>query len=264
MHYETILADREQAIARITLNRPERLNAITWPMMEELLDAIEAYGRNDEVRVVELAGAGRAFSSGDDIGEGMGTRSRGADPEGINAERGLHYQLVKLLLELPKPVVAAIHGRCHGAAWVISLACDFRVGHRDAIVGDIRATRAIFAAQGAPLLLPRLIGQSRAMDLLMTGRVVDAVEAERIGYFQRVWPADSYSEHLNAFLRELAGGPTRTYAAWKLAVNRSVLLELDAYTDYERQLTSTVRQTIDAAEGRASFREKRPPRYEGR
>jgi enoyl-CoA hydratase len=147
---------------------------------------------------------------------------------------------------------------------VLSLACDFRVGHADAVVGDIRAARAIFAGQGAPLLLPRLIGQSRAMDLLMTGRVIDAAEAERIGYFQRVWPAGSFSSEVEGFVRELADGPTQTYAAWKLAVNRSVLLELDAYTDYEQHLTHLVRATDDHAEGRASFHEKRPPRYLGR
>jgi enoyl-CoA hydratase/carnithine racemase len=216
------------------------------------------------VRVLVFTGAGRAFSSGDDIGEGMGERRRGGDPDGLNADRGLHHQLVKRLLELPKPTVAAIHGRCHGAAWVLALACDFRVGQTDALAGDIRATRAIFAGQGAPLLLPRLIGQSRAMDLLLTGRVIDGVEAERIGLFNRVWPPDTYAAELARFLGELAGGPTRTYAAWKLAVNRSVLLELDGYTDYERHLANLVRQTADHLEGRVSFRDKRPPVYQGR
>ena len=131
-------------------------------------------------------------------------------------------------------------------------------------LNDIRAEKAIFAGQGAPLLLPKLIGQSRAMDLLMTGRVIDAAEAERIGYFNRLWRAEHYDESLQQFLNELASGPTRTYAAWKLAVNRSVLLELDAYTDYERHLAEKVRQTEDAAEGRASFRERRPPVFHGR
>jgi enoyl-CoA hydratase/carnithine racemase len=166
-------------------------------------------------------------------------------------------------MELPKPTVAAIHGRCHGAAWVISLACDFRVGSSEALVGDIRSARAIFAGQSAPLLLPRLIGQSRAMDLLMTGRVIDAQEAERFGYFVRVWPQETYEHELQEFLRELAQGPTKTYAAWKLSVNRSALVELDAYTDYERALADKVRKTDDGAEGRASFRERRAPRYKG-
>jgi enoyl-CoA hydratase/carnithine racemase len=262
--HETIRVTRDGGVVRVLLNRPERLNAITWLMMEEILGVVEACGRDESVRVLAFQGAGRAFSSGDDIVEGMGARRRGGDPDGINRERGLHYELVKLLLQLPKPVVAAIHGRCHGAAWVLSLACDFRVGHADALVGDIRATRAIFAGQGAPLLLPRLIGQSRAMDLLLTGRVIDAAEAERFGYFNRLWSAASYEAELAAFVAELAAGPTKTYAAWKLSVNRSVLLELDAFTDYERQLTALVRQTDDHGEGRASFREKRPPRYLGR
>jgi enoyl-CoA hydratase/carnithine racemase len=102
------------------------------------------------------------------------------------------------------------------------------------------------------------------MDLLMTGRIIDAVEAERIGYLNRVWPAATYADELNAFLTELASGPTKTYAAWKLSVNRSVLLELDGYTDYERHLAGLVRQTEDHNEGRASFRDKRPPTYQGR
>jgi enoyl-CoA hydratase/carnithine racemase len=172
--------------------------------------------------------------------------------------------LVKTLLELPKPVVAALNGRCHGAGFVLSLACDFRVGHEETLIGDIRSGRAIFAGQGVPLLLPRLIGQSRAMDLLLTGRVIDATEAERIGYLNRLWPTATYAVDLQGFLTELANGPTRTYAAWKLTVNRAVLNELDSYTDYERALAIVIRETEDHAEGRASFREKRAARYVGR
>lgn len=264
MAFETIVFDKQAGIATVTLNRPERLNAMTWQMIEELLDAIEACRLDAGVRVLVFTGAGRAFSSGDDIVDGMGERTRGGEPDGVNNDRGLHHALVKALLELPRPVVAALNGRCHGAGFVLSLACDLRVGHTDTLVGDIRSGRAIFAGQGVPLLLPRLIGQSRAMDLLMTGRVIDATEAERIGYLNRLWSRETYPTDLAAFLRELADGPTITYAAWKLSVNRSVLDELDSYTDYERQLANIVRGTQDHAEGRASFREKRPPRYSGR
>jgi 2-(1,2-epoxy-1,2-dihydrophenyl)acetyl-CoA isomerase len=264
VRFEPVLFDKSAGIVTVTLNRPDKLNAITWPMIEDFLDAVEDVRKDDAARVLVFTGAGRAFSAGDDIVDGMGERTRGGNPGGVNADRGLHHQLVKALLELPKPVVAALNGRCHGAGFVLSLACDFRVGHTETLVGDIRSARAIFAGQGVPLLLPRLIGQSRAMDLLMTGRVIDATEAERIGYLARLWPRDSYEADLQAFLQELANGPTKTYAAWKLTVNRAVLQELDSYTDYEWALADVVRQTEDHAEGRLSFREKRPPKYVGR
>ena len=262
---EGLSYNRTDGVATVTLNRPERLNAITWKMVEGLIDFTEACSRDDTVRVMVITGEGRAFSSGDDIVDGMGEiPARHGDPGGLRTDLGLHHELVQKLLTVPKPVVAAINGRCHGAGWVIALACDFRVARADALVGDIRSSKAIFAGQSVPLILSRLIGQSRTMDLLITGRVIDAVEAERYGIVARVWPAETYAQDLAAFIGELAAGPTQTYAAWKLAVNRSVLLELDAYTDYERRLNVLVRATEDAKEGRQAFREKRAPRFIGR
>ena len=256
---------RESGVATATLNRPERLNAITWKMVEGLIDFIEACGRDDTVRVIVITGEGRAFSSGDDIVAGMGDiPERHGDPGTLRTDLGLHHEMVKKLMTVPKPVIAALNGRCHGAGWVIALACDFRVAREDALVGDIRASKAIFAGQGVPLILSRLIGQSRTMDLLITGRVIDAVEAERYGILNRVWPVATYAQELAIFIDELANGPTQTYAAWKLTVNRSLLLELDAYTDYERRLNTLTRATRDAEEGRQAFREKRQPRFIGR
>lgn len=256
---------REGGVATLTFNRPDRLNAITWQMVEGTADFVAECGRDDAVRVIVITGAGRAFSSGDDIVSGMGEiPARHGVPAGISTDLGLHHLLVKTLLTVPKPVVAALNGRCHGAGWVTALACDVRVARADALIGDIRSGKAIFAGQGVPLMLPRLIGQSRAMDLLITGRVLNAAEAERYGIVTRVWPVESYAEELGRFIDELAHGPTRTYAAWKLTVNRSVLQELDAFTDYERRIAALARQTDDAKEGVQAFREKRSPRFTGR
>ena len=257
----------DEGVLTITFNRPDRLNALRWEMVEGLTDWVAQAGRDPEVRVVVITGAGRAFCSGDDIVGGMddagnhgpGIRDRLLD----TTTRGPHHELVRTLLSTPKPVIAALNGRCHGAGWVIALSCDFRVARDDVLLGDIRAEKAIFANQGVGLLLPRLIGQSRAMDLLMTGRVIDAAEAERYGLLARVWPVAAYEAELATFVGGLAAGPTRTYAAWKLSVNRASLLELDAYTDHERWLELGVSRSEDLKEGVKAFAEKRPPRFTG-
>ncbi|GMU41241.1 MAG: enoyl-CoA hydratase [Chloroflexota bacterium] len=257
--------ERNGAVATVAFNRPERLNAITFDMLEGVTEFVRAMGRDEDVRVIVITGTGRAFSSGDDIVGGMGGRpDRYGEPVGLSTNLGPHHNLVKTLMSAPKPVVAALNGLCHGAGWVTALSCDFRVARDDIVIGDIRSGKAIFAGQGVGLLLPRLIGQSRAMDLLMTGRVIDAVEAERVGILQRLWPAATWEESLGAFIDELANGPTKTYAAWKLTVNRSVLAELDGFTDYETRLAQLARNTEDAKEGVQAFREKRAPKFIGR
>jgi 2-(1,2-epoxy-1,2-dihydrophenyl)acetyl-CoA isomerase len=264
---EGLLGRLEAGVLTITLNRPDRLNALRWAMVDGLVQWIGDAGRDPDVRVVVITGAGRAFCSGDDIVGGMG--DGGVDIADLRrrlvdaSTRGPHYELVRTVLSTPKPVIAAINGRCHGAGFVLAVACDFRVARDDAVIGDIRAQKAIFSNQGVGLLLPRLIGQSRAMDLLMTGRVVDAAEAEGYGLLARVWPAATYEHELEAFVHELSTGPTRTYAAWKLSVNRAALLELDGYTDYERLLEVGVFHTHDLKEGVQAFGEKRPPRFTG-
>lgn len=252
---------QQDGVATITLNRPEKLNAITWKMVQGITDYVTACGQDDDVRVIVITGAGRAFSSGDDIVGGMGERPPRPP---LSFERGPHYALVKAIMSAPKPVIAALNGRCHGAGWVIALSCDLRVARSDVLIGDIRSGKAIFANQGVGLLLPRLIGQSRAMDLLMTGRVIEAAEAERYGILVRVWAPDAWERELGALVSELATGPTRTYAAWKLSVNRSALLELDGYTDHERLLNLALTGSDDTKEGVAAFREKRAPRFTGR
>jgi 2-(1,2-epoxy-1,2-dihydrophenyl)acetyl-CoA isomerase len=257
--------DLTDGVATITLNRPEKLNAIRWAMVYGITDWVTALSEDPAVRVIVITGAGRAFSSGDDIVGGMGDEIS-ADPADRIARtvtRGPHYRLIKTLLSAPKPIVAALNGRTHGAGWVIALACDFRVARDDTLIGDIRSGKAIFANQGVGLMLPHLIGASRAMDLLVTGRVIEAAEAERFGIVQRLWPAADWDRELAAFIHELAVGPTKVYASWKASVNRAVLTELDAYTDHENLLNVALVGSNDQQEGIASFRERRSPLFTG-
>src|SRR4051794_20023641 len=186
-------------------------------MVEGLTRCVAEAGSDPAVRVVVITGAGRAFCSGDDIVGGMdgagvvdvrAIRARVMD----TSSRGRHYELVRTLLSTPRPIVAALNGRCHGAGFVIALGCDFRVGRADALVGDIRAQKAIFSNHGAGLLLPRLIGQSRAMDLLVTGRVITALEAERIDSSSasgQPRPGRSNSAGSSTNWRTAQRGPTR-------------------------------------------------------
>jgi len=258
----------DRGVLTITLDRPDQLNALQWKMVDGVTRWVAAAGTDPTVRVVVITGAGRAFCAGDDIVGGMdGTGS--VDVARLRARimdvasRGPHYELVETLLSTPKPIVAALNGRCHGAGFVIALACDFRVARADALIGDIRAQKAIFSNQGAGLLLPKLIGTSRAMDLLVTGRVIDAADAERIGLLHRVWTVETWDAELAAFVASLADGPTRTYAAWKLSINHATLRELPEYTDRERALDIDVFHSADVAEGVRAFAEKRAPRFTG-
>lgn len=257
---------QDAGIATITLNRPDKLNAIRWEMVNGITDYVTAASADPSVRVVVITGTGRAFSSGDDIVGGMGDEV----PRDMSSRiaratvRGPHYRMVKALLSTPKPVVAALNGRCHGAGFVIAVSCDFRVAHSDVLIGDIRSGKAIFANQGVGLLLPHLIGGARAMDLAMTGRVIEAAEAYEYGLLSRLWPVEKYEDELAGFVGELAAGPTRTFAAWKASINRSVLMDIDAYTDHENLLNVALVESADREEGVTAFRERREPRFTGR
>ena len=261
---EGLVQTRDGGVVTLRLNRPERLNAITWDMVTGITDAVFEAGRDPDARVIVITGTGRAFSSGADIVSGMGTMPDGYERNGLHAERGPHFDLVKTLLSTPKPIVAALNGLTHGAGWVTALSSDFRVARSDIVIGDIRAGKAIFANQGVGLLLPALIGKSRAMDLLMTGRVITAVEAERYGIINRLWEPETFDADLAAFVGELAEGPTKNYAAWKASVNRAVLQDFEEYNDHERWLNLLLTDSVDRTEGVQAFREKRPPKFTGR
>ena len=245
-------------VLAITLNRPEHLNALSHPLIQELNQLLDHAAATPEVRVVTLRGAGiRAFSSGDDL-KGMG-----GDPLRDNAYTG-HHELVRRIRSLEKPVVALIHGWALGAGYELAVACDFRLCADDIEVGDHRVTRAIGTIMGSSWFTPRLVGRGRALELLMTGRHLDAKEALEWGWANRVWPAAEFELRAAEYVEMLAKLPTRTAGMFKHAIDYSSVHGLRDSVAWEAEALGRLRLTEDSAEGRASFIERREPDFKGR
>jgi 2-(1,2-epoxy-1,2-dihydrophenyl)acetyl-CoA isomerase len=247
----------DSGVLAITLNRPAQLNALNFPMLRELLALMREVAPRPEVRVVTFRGAGpRAFSSGDDL--------KGMLPEpGFESAPTAHHPLAMLLRDLPKPTVALLHGYVLGAGFELALACDLRLAADDLEIGDHRATRAIAPIAGSTWFLPRIVGYTRALELLFTGRHLDAAEAHAWGLVNSVWPADEFSARADEYVEMLARLPTRTLGAFKLSAEYGAEHSLRDSLAYEIGLANANRDTEDAREGRNSFLERRDPVFKG-
>lgn len=259
MTYEYLLTETNEAVTTLTLNRPARLNALNAELGEELLHAIAAFSEDDDQRVLILAGAGRAFCSGDDL-KGDGRPRKPREEELDRIDKWLHGPgrwplIAKALLELPKPVIAQVHGSAYGAGFELALAADFR------IISD-EATLAFPVNQLALLWgiaqLPRLVGLAKAKEILMLNNTLSADAALRLGLATEVVPLDQLPERTMEIAQQLARGPHRTYAGIKKGLHQSA--DATLYQAYEHQgyaLALNAFSSPDAEEGRRAFMEKR-------
>jgi enoyl-CoA hydratase/carnithine racemase len=248
----------DDGVLAITLNRSERLNALTFRMLREIHQLVEHARATPAIRVVTLRGAGtRAFCSGDDL--------KGMEPEpGIDSSATVHHQLITALRELPKPVVALVCGWALGHGFELACACDFRLCADNVEVGDHRVTRAIGLNGGSSWFAPRIVGYGRALELLMTGRHLTAEEALAWGWAHRVWPLAEFDARAAEYVAMLARLPTIAVGVFKAAVEYSAAHGLRDALAQELVLSARNRGTEDAAEGRRSFHEKRVPVFKGR
>ncbi len=245
-------------VATLTLNRPERLNAIDISTLEEILVAL-AEVRRSAARVLVIAGNGKAFCAGADQGE-MVPRAP------AEWERIVDHYLdpLRALIALPIPTVAKIHGDCVGGGVGLALSCDFRIMREGARIGIPFVKIGLAGCDmGAGYFLPRMIGFGRALDLMMTGRLIGAEEAERIGLVQRVFPAESFEAEAAALIAQLAAGPPRALRATKEAAYRSLDRDREAEFDFEIFAQVQCLQTEDHREGVAAFQQKRKPLFCG-
>lgn len=259
----TFLAGLDDAtgVATLTLNRPDRLNALTFDVYAELRDAFDALGEDDAVRSVVLTGAGRGFCSGGDVNEIIGALLD-REPDELLEFTRLTCELIWAIRQCPKPVVAAVNGIAAGAGAVIASACDLRVAAASASFAFLFTRVGLSGADmGAAWLLPRLVGFGRASELLLTGDTVPAVEAHRIGLVNRVVADAGLRATAHALATQLAEGPAAALADTKQALNDEVSLTLDQALDVEAARQAALMQGPDFREAFTAFRERRAPRF---
>lgn len=259
MSYETIIYEKQNGVAAITLNRPQALNAFTPQMNSELQDALKDADQDKTIRCFLLTGSGRAFCAGQDL------KSRTREQRGsLGASlREKYNPIILRLRRTEKIVLAAVNGVAAGAGCNLALACDLRIASEEAQFIQAFVRVGLAPDSGGSFILPRLVGLSKAMELLLLGEPVDAKEALRIGLVAKVVPASEFSGAARKMAEKLASGP-RSIGLIKRAMNRAFLSELEAQLEYEAYLQEIAGRSADFDEGVRAFLEKRPPVFTGK
>jgi len=263
MAYDTILYDTAGGIARVTLNRPDRLNSFTTRMHEELRDALAHVSADAEVRVLLLTGAGRGFCAGQDLSD------RAVAPGGAPVDLGVSIEinyrpLVLALRNLALPVVCAVNGVAAGAGANIALACDLVVAARSASFIQAFCRIGLIPDSGGTFFLPRLVGTARAMGLALLGDKVTAEQAAEWGLIWKCVDDAEFAGAVDALLLHLAQAPTKGLAASKRALYASGNATLEGQLDLERDLQRELGYSADYREGVGAFLDKRAPKFTGR
>ncbi|QAY95503.1 2-(1,2-epoxy-1,2-dihydrophenyl)acetyl-CoA isomerase [Methylovirgula ligni] len=262
MQFETILFSLEASVARLVLNRPQRLNAFTVTMHHEVAVALDSLLDGHDARVLLLTGSGRGFCAGQDLSE-RNPESAEALDLGANID-AFYNPLIKRLTELPLPVVCAVNGVAAGAGVNIALACDIVVARKSAQFIQSFANIGLLPDSAGTWILPRLIGPARATALMMTGDPLNAAQAADWGMIWQAIDDEAFEEHVESLVRRLAVAPTRAMVAIKNAIKASSTASLADQLDRERDLQRMLGRTEDYREGVSAFKEKRKPNFVGR
>jgi 2-(1,2-epoxy-1,2-dihydrophenyl)acetyl-CoA isomerase len=263
MSYQTIVFELSNGIARLTLNRPERLNSFNTTMLDEVRQALTAVERDTSARVLVLTGAGRGFCAGQDLGDRV-VAPGGAPPDlGASIERG-YKPLILALRRLPLPIIAAVNGVAAGAGANIALACDLVLAARSATFVQAFSRIGLVPDSGGTWLLPKLVGQARAMGLALLGEKLPAEQAAQWGLIWRCVDDGELGGEVDALARQLASAPTRGLARTKQALLEGWSRTLEEQLDLERDYQQELGRSADYAEGVAAFMEKRAARFTGR
>ncbi|MBF0278627.1 MAG: enoyl-CoA hydratase/isomerase family protein [SAR324 cluster bacterium] len=268
MTFQSIIVEVEEEVATLTLNRPDKLNALNPSLLQETAAAIREMNDDDKIKSLIITGNGRAFCSGADLSEPVSAAD--VNQKGINRRERLspfvsYGWMIRQIDEFSKPVIAAVNGIAVGGGLALALACDIRIASENARFASIFVRRGLVADCGTTFYLPRLVGAAKALELMWTGDFVDATEAERIGLVNRVVPAENLLKTTGEFALRMARGPSISIELHKRLTYEGLRAESVqtqmANEDYARYVC---RQTDDVKEGINSFLEKREPIFKGR
>jgi 2-(1,2-epoxy-1,2-dihydrophenyl)acetyl-CoA isomerase len=264
MSYETVIWDVEDGVGRITLNRPEVLNAWNTQFGLDLRDVVTKDAQDESIRALLITGAGRGFSSGADLkNEGVGDVADDGMPDVRKRLKELYHPILLGLRELPKPVVAAVNGPAVGIGASLAFACDLIVASSSSYFNLAFVNIGLMPDGGSTAFVPAAVGKARAFQMALLGERIPAQQALDWGLINQVVEPESLSKESLDLAKRLASGPTRSYAGSKRALNQMVYGDLNAQLELEADIQHELFRTNDVREGVTAFVEKRDPSFTG-
>ncbi len=264
MEYKDIIYTKEDGIATITLNRPDRMNSFSHAMTLSIKKAVEDCAADDSVRVLVITATGRAFCAGADVKNMAANLDQGEDkPMDKQTEENV-FKLAEVLQNLEKPIIAAINGVAVGGGLDFACACDIRIASDTARFAEVFIRRGLIPGAGGTYFLPRLVGMDKACLLIWTGDMIDAREAERIGLVTKVVPHDELEHATRELAEKLAKGPPLAIRMAKRAIYQGLSMDLVTTLKYIAPMVRELWETEDHREGARAFVEKREPVFKGK